>query len=181
MLSMRSSLAAAETASLGNSIFRLLTGTRAYKDAAGILVYVSVNNEADTRAVIDRALADGKKTAVPRIISRGEMKFISITDPDELAANRLGIPEPEDGSGAELSSGLVIVPGLAFDTDMNRLGYGGGYYDRWFACHGSNVVKCALAYDFQVMQSIPHEEKDVKMDCIITPERIITAQGNSTF
>jgi len=68
---------------------------------------------------------------------------------------------------------LIIVPGVAFDLNLNRIGYGKGYYDRFLSKVSKNVPKIALAYDFQVLESISEGENDIKMDMIITEKRII--------
>ena len=63
----------------------------------------------------------------------------------------------------------MLVPGTAFDRHMHRMGYGGGYYDAWLGTHGDRVTACGLAYDFQILPSIPWEDHDRSMDLLMTP------------
>ena len=144
--------------------------TEEYKNIDTLYVYLSYNQEVMTEPIIERALADGKRVAVPKTFSAGTadkwMEFIYITDETEYEIKK-GIQEPVDGETADADA-LVIVPGLAFGRDMNRIGYGGGFYDRYFASHKDrNFSKVALCYDFQVFDTIDAEEHDEKIDVLI--------------
>lgn len=148
-----------------------------YKEAGNVFVYLSFNQEVDTEPVIRKALADGKKVAVPRVIPEDEygrklplneqtMEFIYI-DENTAYTEHGGIREPVSGDVAD-SDALVIVPGLAFGKDLNRIGYGGGFYDRYFAEHEDRTfMKTALCYDFQVFDSLPSDAHDAKVDILI--------------
>ncbi len=145
-----------------------------YAGAKNILIFVSFGKEMDTSAIIERALSDGKNVACPRISGKRQMDFIGIRSRDDLKAGSFGILEPEEGGGPVYTKGLVLAPGLAFDREFNRLGYGGGYYDVWMEKHGKGCLKYALSYDFQLIDDVPHNEKDVQLDGIITPSAILT-------
>ena len=103
------------------------------------------------------------------------MEAVKIVDLTNLKEDKYGILEPTKDIEAmnknELD--LVIMPGLAFDTNGGRLGYGGGYYDKYLQKIAGNLSKVALAYDFQIVQEVPKEEHDIKVDYIITEKREI--------
>ncbi len=146
-----------------------------YEKAQTIAVYVSINEEVDTKEFIKKALNDGKTVCVPRIINGKTMSFYSIKSLEEVKdVGNFGILEPKiDGDKLILpySIDLFIVPVLAFDKDRNRIGYGGGYYDRYF--EGIKAPKIGIAYDIQMVNSIEVCETDIKMDEIITERRLI--------
>ncbi|BBF42288.1 5-formyltetrahydrofolate cyclo-ligase [Lachnospiraceae bacterium KM106-2] len=146
-----------------------------YQNANVVYCYVSYNQEVSTRELINQALADGKKLAVPKVTDRAthEMKFYYIQDMSDLIIGYQGILEPE-GKEESLAqeNGLMIVPGLAFDLSGNRLGYGGGFYDTYL----NNLNRYQLisfAYDFQFFDTIPTEEYDQTIDQLYTPTRKI--------
>ncbi len=142
-----------------------------YKISANILTYVSHDNEVDTISLISRALCDNKNVAVPRVYG-DIMHFHKINSLSELNAGAFGILEPETGDFYEPAEGIIIVPGIAFDKMGHRVGYGGGYYDK-FLEKNNGLLSIAFAYDFQVTDYIAYEEYDKKPDILITPEKII--------
>ena len=88
-----------------------------------------------------------------------------------------GIMEPSDiCDKAKIRDGLFIMPGLAFDYDFHRIGYGGGFYDRYLS-EDNTFIKAALAFDFQLLESIPYEEHDLKPDYIITQTQFIRREN----
>lgn len=138
-----------------------------YKDAQRIYVYVNYNQEVNTSFLIDKALNDGKTVLVPKVLG-DEMVFYRITSRQELDSGAYGIPEPKEGCIMDdMYEGLMILPGLAFDKKHHRIGYGGGFYDRYLTEH-PDFMKLALCYDFQVFDVIETEEFDVPVDVIIT-------------
>ena len=95
------------------------------------------------------------------------MKFLYITDFDRVAKGYAGIPEPvEDGPVAEDPGALVLMPGLAFDPEGHRIGYGGGFYDRFLAREPGHPT-LALCYDFQMLPRLETEEFDIPVDWVI--------------
>ena len=90
---------------------------------------------------------------------------------NELSTGYMGIPEPIEKRPVIADRGVMIMPGLVFDHELNRIGYGGGYYDRYLSKYGNdNIIKVAIAYDFQVVNKIDStsEEHDIKPDIIVT-------------
>lgn len=140
----------------------------AYREARSVYAYIAFNQEVRTRPIIERAWSDGKRVAVPKIVG-GEMRFIWLESFDRLAPQgAFGILEPvEDGPIAGDDSALVLVPGLAFDARGHRLGYGGGYYDRWLAAHPGHPT-IALCYDFQMVSELHVEAHDRAVDVVIS-------------
>lgn len=135
--------------------------------------FVSYGTEADTIQIIREVLTEGKRrVAVPRVEGR-EMEFYAITSMKELKPGYQGILEPVTTQCIPAADGILLLPGLAFDREKNRVGYGGGYYDRYLArCDGKGLVTAALTYDFQVADRIEAEEFDWKPQWIITDKRI---------
>ena len=144
-----------------------------YKAADTILCYASCKGEADTWLLIQKALEDGKKVALPRVTGPREMHFYRITSMKDVAPGYYDIPEPAETCQEEIFEGFLVVPGTAFDRKMHRMGYGGGFYDTWLECCGSQVTACGLAYDFQLLDEIPFEGHDRMMDLVVTPGEVI--------
>jgi 5-formyltetrahydrofolate cyclo-ligase len=140
-----------------------------YRESKCVFIYVSHSNEINTYRIIQSALADQKKVVVPKIDPvEKKMYAIEISGLHELHSGQYGIMEPTSFEQAVLPSeiDLVLVPGLAFDHNGGRLGYGGGYYDK-FLSQNRNVYKISLAYDFQVVSHVPMDEHDIPIDLLI--------------
>ncbi len=143
-----------------------------YRNAQNICAYISKGNEVDTRLIIDKAWSDGKRVFVPKVYGK-DMHFIQIDSYKDLRTGNFGILEPESDDHTEISSGLMFMPGVAFDRQRNRIGFGGGYYDRYLAAHGQ-LVTVALAYDCQIVDSIDSEQTDIKPHIIVTESGVIS-------
>ena len=113
-----------------------------------------------------QAIRDGKRVAVPKVIG-DEMVFIYIEDLSGIEDGYCGIPEPvEDGPVAEDPTALVLMPGLAFDPQGHRIGYGGGFYDRFLASEPQHPT-LALCYDFQMLPHLETEPHDIPVDTVL--------------
>lgn len=159
-----------------NIIFEKLYNLDLYKNSNNIFVYVNYKDEINTKRFINRAIKDGKRIYVPKIYrSTRTMKAIFINSLDNLEGNSMGILEPKDDTLVidKNNIDLIIVPGAVFDKSFNRIGYGGGYYDRYLDGIKEKNNKVALAYDFQIIEQIEAESHDIKMDYIITEKRIL--------
>ena len=144
-----------------------LFATNAYQEANSLYAYLSFNQEVRTAPIIRRAWADGKRVAVPKVVGR-EMVFIWLDDFGQLKEGYYGIPEPvEDGPVADDPCALVLMPGLAFDRAGHRIGYGGGFYDRFLAREPGHP-RLALCFDFQLIDALEVEDHDVPVDRVIT-------------
>jgi len=151
-----------------------------YSAAVSILFYVNFRSEVGTRGLIARALKDGKKVLAPKVDRKSHrLKLYEIKDESsDLEAGYMGIYEPVDGRAREASPDeveLVVMPGVGFDPLCRRLGYGGGYYDRLVETLRPGVPLVALAFEAQMVDEIPSEEHDKRVDRIITETRTIAA------
>lgn len=158
------------------SITNKLLNTYEYKISSTIFCYVSYNQEVLTRDIIIHSFNLNKKVAVPKILGN-TMRFYYIDNFEELKPGTLNILEPITMNVAipnEMEDNLVIVPGVAFDETLNRIGYGKGYYDRFFLKYNNiPMFKVGLGYDMQVLKGLPVETHDIKLDQIITQSKII--------
>jgi 5-formyltetrahydrofolate cyclo-ligase len=176
ILTERGLIAPQEKASLDSALTRILLGSRLYLRSDTLLCFVSVKNEPDTRVIITRALADGKTVAVPRC-SRvsGKMDFVVIDSLDTLISGAYGIPEPPQSCAGVLSpacGGLCVVPGLCFDLSGGRLGYGGGYYDRFLKKYSGAAA--GICYSrFITASPLPSGEFDSRVGYIFCENGIL--------
>ena len=144
----------------------LLARSPAYRQAETIYGYLPYNQEVRTVPMLERALREGKRVAVPKVYGE-EMRFIYLTDLTKVAKGYSGIPEPvEDGPVAEDVHALVLMPGLAFDRQGHRIGYGGGFYDKFLAREPEHPT-VALCYDFQMLPELETEEFDIPVDTVL--------------
>ena len=137
-----------------------------YRQAKAVYGYLPYNQEVRTVAMLEQALRDGKQVAVPKCYG-DEMRFIRMEDLSQVAPGYAGIPEPiADGPVADDKTALVLMPGLAFDPHGHRMGYGGGFYDKFLAAEPDHPT-LALCYDFQMLPYLETESHDIPVDCVI--------------
>ncbi len=166
----RKAASAEDLNSWSHAIAQKVCKTDLYQNAQTIYTYVAYNREVETRIIIEQAWADGKKVAVPRV--EGDvMNFYLIQSYDELEPGCMGIPEPATSIPANDEHALMIMPGVAFDRKKNRVGYGGGYYDKYLEAH-PGLGKLAVAFEFQFMDEVPVEPTDICPEMIITESSI---------
>jgi 5-formyltetrahydrofolate cyclo-ligase len=142
-----------------------------------ILFYASFRSEVETLNMIRESLKMGKMAVLPKVDKkRHRLILYEIKDVSELSPGYMGIPEPSlpDERLVNLDDiDLVIIPGAAFDYSGNRLGYGGGYYDIMLSESKRKIPVVALVYEEQLVDIIPSEKHDVKVDMIVTDKRVI--------
>ena len=144
----------------------LFCACKQYNEAKTIYGYLPYNQEVRTVPILEQAIADGKRVAVPKVYG-DEMRFIWMEDLSKVEKGYAGIPEPiEDGPVAEDKTALVLMPGLAFDPQGHRIGYGGGFYDRFLAEEPEHPT-LALCYDFQMLPELETEEFDIPVDSVL--------------
>lgn len=144
----------------------LFVSSKSYQEAETIYGYLPYNQEVRTVPILEQAMRDGKRVAVPKVYGN-EMKFIYMTDLSLVEKGYAGIPEPvADGPVGDDPTALVLMPGLAFDPQGHRIGYGGGFYDKFLAAEPSHPT-VALCYGFQVYQAIETEAFDVPVDFVL--------------
>ena len=141
-----------------------------FRNASCLFAYISYNQEVRTADIIQRALSDGKRVAVPKVIGE-QLEFRYIHADSDLEEGSYGILEPKDGLPAadgQEPKILMLTPGLAFDPSGARIGYGKGLYDRYIAAHWKeNITMVALCYSFQMQDYIETEPFDRKVDRVI--------------
>ena len=132
-------------------------------------------NEVTTSILIKNMLSEGKRVLVPFTDSVNTAIIPSeIFKESDLVLNPFGYYEPKNLLSVPVEEiDLVIVPGVVFDKNLNRIGFGKGYYDRILAKLKASAKKIAVAHDFQLLDLIPTEEHDIKMDILVTEKRII--------
>ena len=139
----------------------------AYKDASLLLAYVDAKREVETRLLMRCAWDDGKKVAVPRVDGDGIMHFYYLRSLKDLEPGAFGIMEPRiDCRICEPEEGLLLMPGVAFDEQGHRVGYGGGYYDRYL--QDAEFKKAALCWEKLMLDQIHADGYDICMDWIIS-------------
>lgn len=163
------------------AVWERLSVLRQFVTGNRLLVYVSTGNEVDTRGLIRQLLAMRRQVCVPWFDPETQGYTASeLQDFDaDLATGKFGILEPKPGAirpAALDQIDAALVPGLAFDETGNRLGRGSGQFDRLLR-HTSGA-KIALAFDFQVLDEVPAESHDVRMDFIVTETRVVNPRGN---
>ena len=147
------------------------------KVAKLIGIYMSFSSEVDTKDLIEQLLMLGKNIVIPRIYNNIEMEFYKFNSINDLKnKNILGILEPENNKENKASKDdidLMIIPGIWFDLEKNRVGLGKGYYDRYLK--NSNIKKIGICFDEQLLtgDTIDTNKYDIKMDKIVTNKRII--------
>ena len=171
----RKSLTEFERQNLSNAIVEKFLAQEIYKTSKIIMAYVSMAEEVQLQKIFINAFESKKILAVPLIIGKGEMCAVQVPNFDALEIGEFGILTVKKDLQKIIDAekiNCVIVPGAAFDFNFNRLGLGGGYYDK-FLPRAVNAKKIALAYDFQIVDAVPTEPHDFKVDMIITEKRII--------
>ncbi len=149
-----------------------LVESEEYKICETLLCFVSAKYEPNTYPLLRRALIDGKTLAVPRCEEKGIMEFFAIASLDELEKGAYGICEPKKGcqkADGFSESSLCIVPAFSFDKNGHRLGYGGGYYDRFLSRF--NGIACGICFDEFLSDLLPTDRYDQKADMLITQSR----------
>ena len=182
MIAQRRALSAEAVRERSAAIRSRLVGLPEYAEARVVHCYVSAkNNEVDTRRLISDALEEGKRIVVPVTdVRQRRLDHSEIVSLDELEPSVFGLLEPKEACRRLIGiveMDLVIVPGVAFDPRGHRIGFGGGFYDRFL--REVRAPKIALAYSFQVLEAIEVDPHDVKMDQIVTDERIYDCTGMS--
>lgn len=161
-----------ERRSLSREIERRLFDLPEFRNAGVVLFYASFQSEVETHFMIRRALAEGRRVALPKVKGKSlELREISNFDEDVLPG-AWGIPEPEKGTPIGPGAvGLIIVPGAVFDEHGNRIGYGAGFYDRLLPAYSGPTV--ALAFEVQIVPAVPADRHDIPVGKIVTEKRII--------
>ena len=155
-----------------------VAGLEEFIRSANVFSFASFRSEIDTRPIMKEVLSSGKTLILPKVDSLNRrLDLYQVPDLEELVPGFMSIPEPSvltDSRKREISDAdLVIIPGAGFDEKGNRIGYGGGFYDRLLSSLPQGVPVVAPAYEEQLEQSIPSESHDVRVSIIVTDRRTI--------
>jgi 5-formyltetrahydrofolate cyclo-ligase len=147
---------------------RVLEIIRPYKT---IMSYVSTIREVPTFKILKRVLEEGKVLVVPKVV-KDNIIPVRIESLEELSIGTFNVLEPENSSSFDISKiEVIIVPGIAFNTNLHRIGHGGGHFDKFLKSLPQYVLKIGIAYDFQVVEEEFEDHWDEKVDIIITEKR----------
>lgn len=170
VLDARKSITDEEWEEKSHRIFEKVVTHPFFLEAETIYCYIDYQKEVGVREIIKEAWKLGKNVAVPKVEGR-DMKFYYIQDLSELQCGYREILEPTTDRVAETEDGLVIVPGVAFDRDRNRIGYGKGFYDGYLKQH-LQLKTIAVAFKLQIVEAVPADADDVRPEILITEEQI---------
>ena len=144
----------------------LFYASELYIKANAIYGYLPYNQEVRTTPMLEQALRDGKRVAVPKVVG-DTMIFVWMDDLTAVEKGYSGIPEPVSVTPvADDPTALVLMPGLAFDPAGHRCGYGGGFYDKFLASEPEHPT-LALCYDFQMLPHLETDDYDIPVDCVL--------------
>ena len=156
----------AEIVQRSEKLAQLFYASEAYQNAKTIYGYLPYNQEVRTVPMLEQALQDGKRVAVPKCYG-DEMRFIFMDDLTKVEKGYANIPEPiADGPVADDKTALVLMPGLAFDPQGHRCGYGGGFYDKFLSAEPEHPT-LALCYEFQMLPHLETEDHDIPVDYVL--------------
>lgn len=170
MRQAKSLLTADDKQHQADRVFARIGALPIFGQATSILLYYSLPDELPTHEVVERWHAAGKRVFLPRM--RGDDLEIVAYDGRLSTDNAFGVAEPV-GEAEDVMPDIIIVPGVAFDRRCNRLGRGRGFYDHLLA-RCEPAVKIGVALDCQVVDAVPTEPHDIRLDIIVTPDNIFT-------
>ncbi len=178
----RAALPGSRARALSAKIQSLVLGAGFYRNARTIVLYAPLGNEVATGAILDDALAAARTVLYPRLEPGAQVLGLApVRSRAELGPGAFGIPEPGPSSGAAdpgwLGESLVVVPGVAFSPRGERLGRGGGHYDRLLSELAPQTVTVGLAYSFGLLDRIPQEQWDRRLDYVVTESAIYAAEA----
>ncbi len=178
IISLREQLSPEEIKEKSSLIAANLYSLEAYRDAGAVMFFITFGTEVDTRPMVEETIKRGKLALAPKALPKTrELIPSQVLDWDrDLVPGVYNIPEPNEDTLRPYKPetvDLLIVPGVAFDLKGNRLGYGGGYYDRFFSLIKPQTPLVALVFDLQIVDEVPVDEWDRRVDIIVTEKRVI--------
>lgn len=177
ILSIRNNMGNKQVIEKSKVIINKLNSTSEFKNSKTVFVYMDFKNEVKTLDLIKEMIKEKKRVIIPYTdIENTVIIPVEINDiGTDLKFSSFGYLEPKEEKVIPIDPyefDLIIVPGVVFDKDLNRIGFGKGYYDRILSKKRNDAKAVAIAYEFQILDEIPREVHDVKMDKIITEENI---------
>lgn len=167
--------------SASTQIFTNLTNSELYKNSQHIFIFVSYQNEVDTHQIIKQALKDGKNIYVP-VVNRETftMDVSKIENFEDLRPNYMGILEPSEKNINLVDPkilDLVLTPGLAFDLNGYRIGYGGGFYDKFYASVTTSPVRLGIGYSYMLIPELEHDDNDQRLELFLSEKGFTKVGG----
>ncbi|MGH2691455.1 MAG: 5-formyltetrahydrofolate cyclo-ligase [Actinomycetota bacterium] len=171
MTRLRASISLPERIRLADLVEETLFGLSEVRSAGTVLLFYSFGTEVATGGMSARLLGSGKRLLLPYLTEDGVMEAAEVRPGESLDPSDYGPSEPRSRVAVDPSAvDLVVAPGLAFDRAGNRLGYGGGHYDRFLARMGRGAVRVGIAFSLQIVRSIPVEPGDERVDIVATDQ-----------
>jgi 5-formyltetrahydrofolate cyclo-ligase len=172
MLNTRNSSSIEEIQRMSEIIQTRVMNMHEFMNAKTVAAYYPIGSEVNTLNILSTVLSSKKHLTLPRVEHTGSISFAEVNDLDkDLEPGKYKIKEPKHHCPKMHEMDLVLVPGIAWDEHGHRLGYGKGYYDRYLA--SITATSIGLAFDFQVLENIPHENNDLRVNLIVTEKRVI--------
>ncbi|MHB1626985.1 MAG: 5-formyltetrahydrofolate cyclo-ligase [Bacilli bacterium] len=182
MTARRTALARPDRLAYDRRLAAVFCAQEFFREAGTMLVYLAFRDEAATDSIIETALLAGKRVAAPRARRTGKlMQAFPLRSLLEVTTGEWGMREPRaaaDKPMAPEAFDLIVVPGLAFTLRGDRLGYGGGYYDRYLSLIRPDAVSVGVGYEFQILHRLPTEPFDRRVDRLVTPAGAVTCADN---
>ncbi len=173
MLARRRNISASDRAAWGDAAQTGLLSSPEYAAATVLALYSPVHDEVPTSGIFHAARTGGKRLVYPRVVG-GDLEFVEVSDLGELRPGRFGIPEPTGDNILPLAAvDLMVIPGVAYDLEGFRLGYGKGCYDRLLQGLKMRPRRVGFCYELQLLDSLPVENHDIAMHLLITESRIL--------
>lgn len=172
----RAELSPAERAAAAECCLRMIAKTGTFQRAPVFFCYAAAGDELPTAALAALAQSTGKQVAYPKVLENGTMIFMIAKT---LCPGYCGIPEPQAGKTVwPEKQDFMLLPGLAFSREGDRLGYGKGYYDRYLCALDERPFCCGAGYDFQLVSALPRAPQDQPLDLVVTPSVYLRIPGN---
>jgi 5-formyltetrahydrofolate cyclo-ligase len=169
LLARRRAVPAAVAEAAGRAVAEALEASDAFRSADPVALYAALPDELPTRPCFEALRARGARVLLPRVGEGRVLLFHAVERWEQLHPGRYGVLEPPEGAAVPPgSAGLVLVPGVAFDREGHRLGRGGGHYDATFPPGTAAPPLFGVAFELQVLASVPHGSEDRRMDAIVT-------------
>ena len=144
-----------------------------FRNAKSIGAYYSIGSEVKTHDILQEILKSEKEVSLPKIAKK-DLVFKKIRSLSDLEEGNFSVMEPKDYCEEVKKIEVIIVPAIALTRDGHRLGYGFGYYDRYLS--GKKLKTIALGYSKQIIKSFPYSDHDIRIDCIVTEDRVIMSK-----
>lgn len=177
VISMRDALSAAERDFKAEIIIKKLVATELYQKADHIMLFAAFGSELNLLPLIETIIKSGKHAYLPVVDKRiNRILPIEVHSLADLKPGTYGIPEPSPDNYLESTPDfldLIITPAVAFDNDKYRIGYGAGYYDRFFASLRKDIIKIGVGFDEQLILEVPREPHDIQLNYVLTDKRFL--------